>query len=1570
MTGLAAGDISKASSTDAVNGGQLYTVNNNIATALGTTLDSNGALVAPTYTVNNGQGSTTEFTNVKDALAYITGVDVGSGSGAGVGIKYFHTNSTKDDSRAQGTDSIAVGPEAIASGASSIAMGDKAQAYQKNNVAIGTESAAIGLNSTAIGSTTGTARAPEFTKDANGRITAIDGLDVTTDPLTDGKTTDNITAINGTPVTTTQVNALLNLLSSGSNLALGKNSLALGTSNLATGESSVALGDSSKAVANKAIAIGANGTASGEEAVSIGAGAKAVATGSLALGASSSAGRDGAVALGQGASADTTGGVSIGQNAGLNTTQGSTNDRTDLIAIGRDSGQNVVGNRNIAMGVGAGSNLSVGGNDSSDDNIAIGVNAGSNINGDDNISIGRDSNKNVANIAESVAIGSEVDATTGSTVLGNSAKATGGDYATVVGYQAKVTGDSGTALGRDSEASTNNVALGASSVAKGTSTGAAYLTGDLKTGGFNIVSVGQAGQERRITNVAAGANSTDAVNVSQLKQAQQKVADLIGGKTTVNDAGDFGGYVVELEDTGGTKHQYKTVAEAINAVSSGQISVLPGNAVLYTPDGRIANVAAGTAGTDAVNLNQLNAAIAANGQHHVSINTKNPANENNTGAAAEDSLAIGAGVTTSNAATNSVAMGFNTSANAKESVAIGNTSTQANGDSSIAIGKTALAKSTNNIAMGTNASSNGMESIAIGANIQIDKTAGTSDYAVGIGSYSEIQNADQAIAIGRKAVVQGDNGTAIGHEALAAQKNASALGNSAEATAVSATAIGNEAKASGTSANAIGDNANASDESANAIGNYATATKKSANAIGDHSNAAAENANAIGTQAQATGINANAMGNNATATKKSANAIGDHANAAAENANAIGNGAQALRDNTLAIGTSAISSGLQAIAIGNNAGAAGENANAFGNGAKASADNSNAMGTGTNVSATNGLALGTGATVTHTSAVALGSGSISGVANPTEKATINGKDYYYAGINPTSTVSVGSVGNERQIINVAAGRVSGTSTDAINGSQLFQTNEELANLANKTAQALGGGAAANQADGGISLPSYTVTTNPAGSGTKSTVSNVGDALAALDKAVNQPLGFAGDSGTASRKLGETLNIKGGATGTLTTGNIGVVANGTNQLDIRLAEKIDLGTNGSVNAGGTVINSSGLSFVDSTGTALANTPSIGKTGINAGNQKITNVKAGDVNSTSTDAVNGSQLYGTANSLAQALGGNSTVGADGKVTAPSYSVNGQAITNVGAAITALDKGWTVNSDGKLGTGTAVKAGDTVDIGLSDGETNLIHTAKTVNGVTTIDFGLSKDLKLDSVNAGGTVINSSGLSFVDSTGTALANTPSIGKTGINAGNQKITNVKAGDVNSTSTDAVNGSQLYGTANSLAQALGGNSTVGADGKVTAPSYSVNGQAITNVGAAITALDKGWTVNSDGKLGTGTAVKAGDTVDIGLSDGETNLIHTAKTVNGVTTIDFGLSKDLKLDSVNAGGTVINSSGLSFVDSTGTALANTPSIGKTGINAGNQKITSVGAGSIGAGSTDAVNGSQIHDLVGSTAYVDS
>ncbi|ENW94659.1 ESPR-type extended signal peptide-containing protein, partial [Acinetobacter dispersus] len=345
----------------------------------------------------------------------------------------------------------------------------------------------------------------------------------------------------------------------------------------------------------------------------------------------------------------------------------------------------------------------------------------------------------------------------------------------------------------------------------------------------------------------------------------------------------------------------------------------------------------------------------------------------------------------------------------------------------------------------------------------------------------------------------------------------------------------------------------------------------------------------------------------------------------------------------------------------------------------------------------------------------------------------------------------------------------------------------------------------------------------------------------------------------------------------------------------------------------------------------NNVKVGDVTIDGTTGKISGVVAGDVNPNSTDAINGSQLANNAQSVADALGGGSTVNPDGTVSNPTYNINGTDTNNVGDALAELDKGWTLQSNGA--NAAAVKAGDTVDIGTADGEENL-QVSKEGND---IKYSLNRDLKVDSVTAGDTVINNDGMS--------IANGPSVTKSGIDVAGNKISNVgpgvagtdavnkdqldtaaaaaktevtegknitvtkttgddgrdiynvataddvefnnvkvgdvtidgttgkisgvAAGDVNPDSTDAINGSQLANNAQSVADALGGGSTVNPDGTVSQPNYSVNGNEINNVGDAITALDKGWTLQSNGA--SAAAVKAGDTVDIGTADGEENL---------------------------------------------------------------------------------------------------
>ena len=242
---------------------------------------------------------------------------------------------------------------------------------------------------------------------------------------------------------------------------------------------------------------------------------------------------------------------------------------------------------------------------------------------------------------------------------------------------------------------------------------------------------------------------------------------------------------------------------------------------------------------------------------------------------------------------------------------------------------------------------------------------------------------------------------------------------------------------------AIGDHATATQDSALAIGAYNSATGTSSTAIGKSSSATNNNAIAVGTQAKATADNAISAGAYNEASGERATSIGVLAQASGAGSFAGGASAQATGANSVAIGgaqdgtlankagTAAKATGAQAIALGTKSNASGENSIAEGNGANASAANATAIGNGANAS--------------HANSVALGSGSVTKGAIAYQSATFLGKQYIFAGGSPSSVVSIGSAGNERQLVNVAAGRINGQSTDAINGSQLYAVADAVSN---------------------------------------------------------------------------------------------------------------------------------------------------------------------------------------------------------------------------------------------------------------------------------------------------------------------------------------------------------------------------------------------------------------------------------------------------------------------------------------------------------------------------------------------
>ncbi|WP_456318984.1 YadA-like family protein [Acinetobacter nosocomialis] len=424
---------------------------------------------------------------------------------------------------------------------------------------------------------------------------------------------------------------------------------------------------------------------------------------------------------------------------------------------------------------------------------------------------------------------------------------------------------------------------------------------------------------------------------------------------------------------------------------------------------------------------------------------------------------------------------------------------------------------------------------------------------------------------------------------------------------------------------------------------------------------------------------------------------------------------------------------------------------------------------------------------------------------------------------------------------------------------------------------------------------------------------------------------------------------------------------TNTYKYNVNDNIALTNAGSLTVGNTKVDNSGLT--------IAGGPSVTTAGINAGNQKITNVAAG---TNATDAVNVSQLGAVttaANTRTDALGtstaGNLGGGAvynpvTGAVSSPIYSVNGNNVNNVGDAITALDKGWKLQSNGA--NAAAVKAGDTVDIGTVAGESNLKVT-KTGNK---IQYGLNRDLNIDSVTAGDSKLDTNGLT--------IAGGPSVTKSGIDAASQKITNVAAGTISATSTDAVNGSQLHTldsrvtkNGDSIANIFGGGAKANPDGSISNPSYNVAGTSANNVGDALTALDKavtdagtaanaGWTVSANGDAATAKNIKPNGKVNF-TGDDNLTVAQTSETDNEGN-IKVALNKNLKVDSVTTGTTVIDTTGVKVGDNvqlgtTGLIIAGGPSMTTSGINAGNKVITNVAAG---VNTTDAVNKGQLDSAI--------
>ena len=854
---------------------------------------------------------------------------------------------------------------------------------------------------------------------------------------------------------------------------------------------------------------------------------------------------------------------------------------------------------------------------------------------------------------------------------------------------------------------------------------------------------------------------------------------------------------------------------------------------------------------------------------------------------------------------NSVVVGYqNKTDNEDGTLAYGANNT-AYGNSAFAIGNNNVAKGGNAYAMGNTAEALGTATLAFG-----NQAKAKADYGVAIGSGAEA-TANNAVAVGRvnkatnaSAVALGVNNKANGQDSTAVGSTNTVNGDQSSAfgrenvidgaSVAGATAVGYKNKASGDRAIAIGEGNDSKVEDTITMGHSNTASVGGGIAIGQD-NVANSGGNAgntmiaIGRENEATALDTVAIGRKTKATANTSVALGARSEATGAGSVAIGGNGD---------GYKTTSNGLGAVALGMQAKADGTAATAVGGVSEATANGAAAFGQGAKATAASATALGKEAKASVADGVALGSQSKATVDkgvkgfNPAETRT--NKYSGLAGTAQTSTLAAVSVGDgataTRQITGLAAGT---NDTDAVNVAQLRSVNLKYAGntgngdvlLDNGTLTVKGEGLISTEADANaikLKLKEGDTITDTNGKAVPpttngvATTDNVAQAINRSGWNVTSANNGGTTNGTTSEKVspGDTVTFKAGK-------NI-VLDQAGKQFTYSLNKDVDLTKDGSLTIGDTKVNNDGLTITGG--------PSVTKTGIDAGNKNITNVKAG-VND--TDAVNVKQLKDAKTKLVD--GKNTTVEGDGSTATP-YKVNvegdlkgitsisnadggpkmtiggnsinitggplnmgGSKITNVAPGTDDTDavnysqiKGlrtevkagtnvtvdktqgtdghdiytvnatatggaassWNIKSsatDGKNnGITTATNISDAKTVEMQAGKNLTVKQADTANGAS-VEFALDKDVDLTndgSLTIGDTVINKDGMTITGG--------PSVTKTGIDAGNKNITNVKAGE---NDTDAVNVKQLKDAKTKLVD--GKNTTVEGDGSTATP-YKVN----------------------------------------------------------------------------------------------------------------------------------------------------
>ena len=952
--------------------------------------------------------------------------------------------------------------------------------------------------------------------------------------------------------------------------------------------------------------------------------------------------------------------------------------------------------------------------------------------------------------------------------------------------------------------------------------------------------------------------------------------------------------------------------------------------------------------------------------------------------------------------TNGVAIGSSAKSQSNQSVAIGYFSnaqapTASPENPATAVGAGANADGAGTVALGLSANATGANAVALGggSNGGTNKTEATAVETTAVGFNAKASNS-RATAIGSGAASSGSDSIALGTSTVANSEKAIAIGSDSKATDIGTTALGRSSAATGASATALGSLASASGTTATAVGMEASATGNESVAVGKKASATSGRALAVGTNASATGATAVAVGSGAggsgalgfagslnstagvvntirtinyatTADGANAVALGFYANAknsgvavgqnalAATGGVAIGKGvledtgnnlaggvvmgqdSATLGPYSLAMGFNAFASGSTSMAVGHTVSAQGayavamgrkvsatgtstaigHHATASGGGlaigsqdndasndrTTASAKGAVAIGKNTKATSEDAVAIGTNAEANRLYSVALGSGSTTATGATNQgSTTINGITYNFAGAtgNPNMQVSVGSAGATRQIKNVAAGEVSATSTDAINGSQLYAVASAVKPLKYVSINSTATGAGSNVDNDGAQAPN-SIAIGPSSTVTRQNSIAFGNNAQSLsDDSITIGRNAKAESGSAftntSRAIAIGANSKvatnvtqGIAIGSGSLTDEGAVVTGDQSIAIGGNVKVDghaaiaIGGDDARKAAGQQVSYTSTNDVEVTGTLQTAIQNL--TGYNLSNYK------------GTAASHAGVAYGTS-----ALAGNA----------------GVAIGTASDSMTRMnDKGQVVNNKPvtnavAIGTGARANFDNSVAIG---GGSNTDHYAtKQVNAI--IDGVEVKWAGGDNISPGDVV--------------------SFGAKGFE---RQLKNVAPGEVSQTSTDAINGSQIYSLARKVTNIMNG-------GAGSLVNVNASGEPLTKVvtGTGANKQEKYYRtvdVKDDGSLQPGAVAQTPKSLALVNVD-EPNVNQQTQTprtlgnvANGVKDNDAVNVSQLKAATVKYFS--VNSTDAGNRDNTGATGTNAIAIGPTAKSTGDNAL---------------------------------